>query len=164
MPRRSARHCGAGRGLGLVAALSLSCGGAATIGSKPAPSASGISPPPRSLQVEPDTVVLKGRWVPIEAVTDSPELPNAVQVVCLRTQRSCKEDLNRLTARAGAAPVHEVLEYRIEDWTKWGTPAGRLVASRRDEGAVIEIRVSLSGLAAEKAVVRKGSETRWRLE
>ena len=91
-------------------------------------------------------------------------LPNAVRVVCARDQRSCKEDLTRLAGEPGAEPVHETLEYRIDEWTKWGKPAGKLVASRREGGAQVEIRVSLSGLAAEKVVIEKGRETRWRIE
>ena len=91
-------------------------------------------------------------------------LPNAVRVVCTRAERSCKEDLTRLAGERGGEPVHEMLEYRIDEWTKWGKPAGKLVASRREGGAQVEIRVSLSGLTAEKVVIEKGRETRWRIE
>jgi hypothetical protein len=119
---------------------------------------------PRSVRVEADSVVIEGRWFPIEAGHESLAYPNAVRVVCTRAQRSCKEDLARLAGKGGAEPLHEVLEYRIEEWTKWGKPAGKLVASRRDGGAEIEIRVSLSGLAVEKVVIEKGRATRWRIE
>jgi hypothetical protein len=60
--------------------------------------------------------------------------------------------------------VREALSYRVEEWTKWGTPAGKLVASRRDGNVEVEIRVSLSGRAAEKVLIETGVETRWRLE
>jgi len=60
--------------------------------------------------------------------------------------------------------VEDDFAYRVTEWTKWGQPAGRLVATRRDGTATVEIRLSLSGLAAEKSLVDKGAEVRWRLE
>lgn len=160
----SAGHRRAGSGIALGAALSLACGGATTSGSKAAAPASTISPLPRSVRVEPDTVVVEGRWFPVEAGPESPVPPNAVRVVCARVRRTCDEDLTRLADEHGAEPVHAAFEYRIQEWTKWGTPAGKLVAFRQEGGAQVEIRVSLSGLAAEKVVTDKGSETRWRVE
>lgn len=148
----------------LVAALAIACGGATPSGSKQAKPSGGISPLPRLVRIEPDTVVVEGHWVPIAAGPESPVVQNAVRVVCGRAERSCKEDLTRLAGEPGAGPVHEALEYRVEEWTKWGTPAGRLVASRRQGGAQHEIRVSLSGLTAERVAVEKGRETRWRIE
>jgi hypothetical protein len=112
--------------------------------------------------VEQDRVVVEGRWFPIEA--GSLAVPNAVRVVCVRANRSCKEDLTRLTEGPGGKPVHEQREYRVDEWTQWGKPAGKLVASRRDSANPVEIRVSLSGLTAEKAEISKERETRWRIE
>ena len=103
-------------------------------------------------------------WYPIEAGPESLVVPNAVRVVCGRAPRSCREELTHLASEAGAEPVHQALEYRIDEWTRWGTPAGKLVASRREGGAQVEIRVSLSGLTAEKAVIEKGRQLRWRIE
>lgn len=109
-------------------------------------------------------MVVEGRWFPIEAGPKSPVVPNAARVVCTRAERSCKEELTRLAAGATGDGLHETLEYRVREWTKWGTPAGKLVASRREGATEIEIRVSLRGLAAEKVVMERGGETRWRLE
>lgn len=114
--------------------------------------------------MEPDSVVVEGHWFPIEAGPESPVVLNAVRVVCGRAERSCKEDLTRLASATGAEAVHEVLKYRIDDWTKWGKPAGSLLASRRDGLTQIEIRVSLSGLTAEKVVIQGERETHWRIE
>jgi hypothetical protein len=144
--------------------FSIACDGSTKPGSKQTPLAGTISPSPRLVRVEQDTVVVEGRWFPIEAGSESPVLPNAVRVVCARAQRSCKEDLTRLAGESGVEPVHEALEYRIDEWTKWGKPAGKLVASRRDGTGQVEIRVSLRGLAAEKVVLEKGRETHWRIE
>jgi len=145
-------------------ALSMACGGAATSGCKGAAPAGGIAPLPRSVRVAQDTVVVEGGWFPIEARPELPVLPNAVRVVCGRAERSCREDLTRPADERGAAPVHETREYRVDEWAKWGRPAGKLVASRRDGGTQVEIRVSLSGLTAEKVVIGKGRETHWRIE
>lgn len=148
----------------VLGALLIVCDGTTKPGSKQPPLAGTISPVPRLFRVEQDSVVVEGRWFPIEAGPESPVLPNAVRVVCARDLRSCKEDLTRLVGQGGAEPVHETLEYRIDEWTKWGKPAGKLVASRRDGEAQVEIRVSLSGLAAEKVVLEKRRESHWRIE
>ncbi len=145
----------------LVACLAVGCRGAAT----PPPVPAGkISPPPRSVLVQDDRVVIEGRWSPIEAGPKSPAIPNAVRVVCVRAERSCSEDLTRLSHYPGADPVEDKWQYRVEEWTALGKPAGRMVASRREGATQVQIRVSLSGLAAEKVVIDKGAETRWRLE
>jgi len=144
--------------------LAVACGGAPAPGSKPAPEEGRISPPPRSVVVQEDRVVIAGRWYPIEAEPKSPAIPNAVRVICVRVERACKEDLTRPSTYPGAEPVHDLLHYRVEEWTAVGQAAGKLVASRREGATEVEIRVSLSGLAAEKVVIDKGEETRWRLE
>ncbi len=160
----SASRCREAVLAGLVATLSMSCVGTPGPGFKAAAPAGGISPPPRAVRVEQDSVVVEGRWFPIETEPPSPVVPNAVRLVCGRVERSCKEDLTRLAGASGAELVHEVLKYRIDDWTKWGKPAGRLLASRRDGLTQIEIRVSLSGLTAEKVVIEGERETHWRIE
>ncbi len=147
----------------LLGTLSLACGRPTTPGSRSA-TGGAVSPLPRSVQVEQDSVVVEGRWFPVEVGPGSPVARNAVRVVCRRAERSCKEDLTHLVGEAGAGPVQQLIEYRVDDWTRWGQPVGRLIASRREGGARIEIRVSLSGLAAEKVVIEKGRETRWRIE
>jgi hypothetical protein len=147
----------------LVTALLTACGGAPTPASKP-PSAGAISPPPRSVRVERDEVVVEGGWFPVQTGARSSAPPNAVRVVCRRAARSCKEDLTRPSSYPGADPIQDVSQYRVDEWTTWGKPAGKLVASRREGATEVQIRVSLSGLAAEKVVIDKGVETRWRLE
>jgi len=151
--------------LAVVGALSLACRGGSPAGGKaPGSSAGAFSPPPQSVHVEPDEVVAEGRWFPIEAGPEAAALANAVRLVCRRAERSCKEQLTRPSNYPGADPVQDVFRYRVEEWTKWGKPAGRLVASRREGTAEVAIRVSLNGLAAEKAILDKGTEIRWRLE
>lgn len=145
-----------------LAALSIACSRGPTSGKTAAPPA-GLSPPPRSVRVEQDAVAVEGQWIPIEPGPDSPLLPNAVRLRCLRAERSCKEELTRPAGQA-ASPVREAHEYRLDEWTKWGQAAGRLVASRREGGVQVEIRVSLNGLTAEKVVIDKGHEIRWRIE
>lgn len=153
------------RGLALVGALSIACRGAATPGGQASPtSAVAPSPPARSVQVEADEVVIEGRWTPIEGETASATKPNAVRVVCRRAERSCKEDLTRPSNYPGGDPVQDVWQYRVDEWTAWGKPVGRMVAVRREGARQIEIRVSLSGLAAEKVVIDKGVVTRSRLD
>lgn len=163
-PGLSAKHGAVALVTTVLGTLSIACGGAARPGSKQTPLAGTISPSPRSVRVEQESVVVEGRWTPIEAGPEAPPLPNAVRVVCSRAQRSCKEDLTRLAGDGGAEPVHETLEYRVDEWTKWGKPAGKVVASRREGGARVELRVSLSGLTAEKVVIDKGRATHWRIE
>ena len=109
-------------------------------------------------------MAIEGRWSLTAAQETSRVIPNAVRVVCVRQERSCKEELTRPAADPGADPVHEVLSYRVEEWTKEGKPAGKLIASRREGTTEVEIRVSLSGFAAEKVVIDKKNETHWRLE
>lgn len=148
----------------VLAALSTACGEGTKPGPEQATPAEAISPVPRSVRVEQDSVVVEGRWVPIDARPTSLVLPNAVRVLCTRVQRACKEDLTRLADERGGALVNETLEYRVDEWTKWGKPAGKVVASRRAGGVQLEIRVSLSGLTAEKVKIEKGRQTRWRIE
>jgi hypothetical protein len=152
-------------GAALVASLATACGGAAAPGSESGASKAGtISPSPRSLLVQEDRVVIEGRWHPIEPGPKSPAILNAVRVVCVRAERSCTEDLTRSSTYPGAEPVQDVLQYRVDEWTKWGKPAGKIVSSRRADAIEVQIRVSLSGLAAEKVVIDKEGTTRWRLE
>jgi hypothetical protein len=147
-------------GAALLASFATACGGPGVPGSK----SGTISPPPRTFLVQEDRVVIEGRWHPIEPGPKSPAILDAVRVVCVRAERSCTEDLTRFSTYPGAEPVHDVLQYRVDEWTKWGKPAGKLVASRRADAIEVQIRVSLSGLAAEKVVIDKEGATRWRLE
>jgi hypothetical protein len=160
---RCAQHASAACAA-LVTFLVAACGGAQAPRAKRSPEAVKVSPPPRSVLVQADSVVIEGRWYPVAAGPNARASPNAVRVLCARAERTCREDLTRLSAHPDAEPFREVLQYRVREWTKEGTPAGKLVASRREGATEIEIRVSLSGLAAEKVVIDKGGETRWRLE
>jgi hypothetical protein len=128
-----------------------------------------LSTPARSFNVQEDSVAFEGHWVPIGAAASASATPGrstaplgagAVHVLCSRPEHWCREDLTE----AGAEPAHQTLEYHVEEWTKWGTPASKLLAVRHEAATAIELRVSLSGLAAERAVVDKGVETRWRLD
>lgn len=156
--RQSATRCAV-----LTTVLSIACAGGTTPG-KTATPAGGVSPLPRSVQVDQDTVVVEGRWVPIETGRESPVLPLGVRLRCTRAVRSCQEDLTLPSRERAEVPVQEVFQYRIAEWTKWGTAAGKLVATRREGATQVEIRVSLSGLTAERVVIEKGLETRWRIE
>jgi hypothetical protein len=147
----------------LVALLTVACRATAP-GSKADGDDGAISSPPRSVVIKDDRVVIEGRWYPIEVPPTSPVITNAVRVVCVRGERSCQEDLTRLSTYPGGEPVHDLLKYRIEEWTPADKPAGKLVASRREGATRVEIRVSLSGLAAEKVVMQNEGETHWRLE
>jgi hypothetical protein len=75
--------------------------------------------------VDDATVVIEGRWHPVEVAADAPIAPNSVRAVCVRADRRCREDLT--TSPEGAAPVAESFEYRIKEWTK-----GKVVATRRE--------------------------------
>jgi hypothetical protein len=129
-------------------------------------------PPARSFKVQEDSVAFEGHWVPIGAAPTASVTPGrppaplgagAVHVLCSRAEHWCREDLTQAAA-AGAEPAHQTLEYRVEEWTKWGTPASKLLAVRHEGEMAFELRVSLSGLAAEKVVFDKGVETRSRLD
>ncbi len=152
------------RGAALVAVLWIACAGAPGSRSQEAAPAGGIAPSPASVRVEQDTVVVEGRWFPIEGGSESTVLPDGVRLACVRAERSCKEDLTRLAGQRGGERVRETREYRVDEWARWGTPAGKLVAWRRDGGTQVEIRVSLSGLTAQKTVMERGRATRWRIE
>lgn len=164
LPTSSARFAPASIFCAFLAALSAACGSGSKPNPKPTPTTGTIAPLPRSVRVEPDRVVVEGHWVPIEVEPRTPALPNTVRVTCSRGERSCTEDLTRLASPDEPKPINESLEYRVEEWTKWGKPIATLVASRRVGGTQVEIRVSLSGLAAEKVVIETGRETRWRIE
>lgn len=156
-------HAGTSCWAALAASLAVACGGPAPGPSAAPPEAERV-PSPKSFVVQPDRVVIEGSWYPIDAGPPSTAIPNAVRVVCVRAERSCQEDLTRLSAAPGAEPAHELLQYRIEQWTEPGKRAGRLIASRREGAARIEIRVALRGKAAVKAVIAGGRRSRWRLE
>jgi hypothetical protein len=119
------------------------------------------SPLRRAIQVDDATVVIEGRWHPVEATAHSPIALNSVRAVCVRADRRCREDVT--TTPEGAAPVTESFEYRVKEWT-----SAKLVATRRKDADEVIVTVSLTGLAAEKVVVKaKGDRDagiRWRLE
>jgi hypothetical protein len=146
----------------LALAGAVACGGPA----RPAatPSASGgprVTPAPRTIQVEGHRVVVEGRWHPIEPSPSSPAVPNAVRIVCLRAERSCREELTY--APTGRTPLTEALDYRVREWTN-----ERLLAVRRGGGREFHLRVSLIGAAAVKVAVKGASDgvgdVAWRLE
>lgn len=139
--------------------------GACRGGSRPGdkPSAPEGAAPPQSVRVEADEVWLEGRWLPVDA-GEAAALANPVRIVCKRPSGAFRETLTRPSKYPGGEPVQDDFAYRIAEWTKSGQPAGRLVASRREGTARVEIRVSLSGLVAEKSWLDKGAEVRWRLE
>jgi hypothetical protein len=145
----------------LVGLLALSCRGPRTGGAGLAASAE-RSPRPRSILVQDDKVVIEGRWSPHDAARGAAAAD--VRVVCVRSERTCREDLAALAAAPGSDDGQSVVHYRVDEWTRPDKAAGKLVASRREGAVVFEIRVSLRGLAAEKVAIDKGAETRWRLE
>ena len=106
-------------------------------------------------------MTIEGGWYPIAEEVAASHVANTVRVTCLRTTRRCREELT--TARDGASPLVESFDYRVGEWTR-----AKRVAARRDGPDEVQIRVSLTGLAAGKTVTtRKGKsvvEVRWRLE
>jgi len=135
-------------------------------GAKPGDEASSAAaaPPPQSMRVEQDAVAFEGRWLPVEAGDEAATLASVVRFACKRAAGTCRETLTRASRYPGGQPVQDDFTYRVLEWTRWGQPAGRLVASRREGTATVAIFVSLSGLAAEKSFADKGTEVRWRLE
>jgi hypothetical protein len=127
-------------------------------------SAGAATPSAPAMRVEPDEVAFEGRWLPVEAGPEAATLASPVRLVCKRAAGSCQEKLTRPSKYPGAEPVEDDFAYRVTEWTRWGQPAGRLVATRRDGTASVEIRLSLSGLVGEKSLVDRGTEVRWRLE
>ena len=120
-----------------------------------------MSPLPRAILIAEESVTLEGGWSSTGEVDGASSLANTVRVTCVRATRRCHEELT--TARAGASPLTESFDYRIEEWTK-----AKLVAVRRDGSGDVQIRVALTGQAASKSwTTGKGKnavEVRWRLE
>ena len=143
--------------------ICVACSKAAKPGSGVMP-ANGETPAAAPIRVAQDEVVLEGRWAPENDQVDARAVGDTVRVVCNRSKGACDEELIHSSSQHGHRPAPEKLTYRVQKWTKWGIPAGSLLASRSEGGVEVVIRVSLSGLAAEKAYVGKGAETRWRLE
>jgi hypothetical protein len=154
-------HSGRGAAFRLYAVLLASLWPAGCSGTKSGSSEGQASPPPRAIRVDEATVVIEGRWHPIEATADSPIVMNSVRAVCVRADRRCREDLT--TTPEGAAPVTESFEYRVKEWTR-----AKLLAARRKGADEVIVTVSLTGLAAEKVLVKaegdRDAGTRWRLE
>ena len=151
------------RGL-LFAVLSLSvaaCQGPRGASNPEAAVQASASPPARAIRVDPDVVVIEGRWYPIDAAGVSADVSFVVRATCVRTERRCREELT--TVGAGHAPTTETIEYRVREWT-----TRKLVAARPEGSEEVQLRVSLTGLAAEKVTAspkdRHKPETRWRLE
>jgi hypothetical protein len=124
-------------------------------------SAGQISPSSRTIQITDESVMLEGSWHPVAETDAASHAPSIVKTTCLRATRRCREELT--TARDGALPSTESFDYRVEEWTK-----AKLVATRRDGRATVQIRVALTGLTAGKSLTtQKGksvAEIRWRLE
>jgi hypothetical protein len=120
--------------------------------------------PARSIRVSQERIVLQGRWYPIEPKRRGPVQANAVRVVCERAEGTCREELKRVAKETTGEVVEETALYTVDIWTTMRRRAGKLVASRQDGDALVQIRVSLRGNAAVKAVVANGHESRWRLD
>jgi hypothetical protein len=138
--------------------VAAACGPRGRSASK-AESARPLSPPPRTIQITDESVTLEGGWYPVAEAASY--VPTIVKATCLRATRRCREELT--TAQDGASPSTESFDYRVEEWTK-----AKLVATRRDGPAAVQIRVALTGLTAGKTLTtNKGKsvvEIRWRLE
>ena len=134
-------------------AVAIGCGGS--------PPDASVSAPPRAMRVEENDVVIEGRWSPVEEAVASAVAPNSVRVVCARALQRCREELT--TSPSGQKTVTETLDYRVREWTK-----AKLIAGRRSGAAEMELRISLTGSAAQRVVIdNKGgraTETHWRLE
>jgi hypothetical protein len=165
MVRLHDRRCRILLGVPVVAQLlaaAWSCRGTKPDGPPAAVEAERFSPPPRAIRVEKETVVIEGRWAPIDPGGAAPP-PNAVRVVCRRADRTCREELTTAAPAGTPEPARERAEYEAREWT----PA-KLVAVRRTQaGDEVELFISLVGNAATKSVTRKrgrDAEVRWRLE
>jgi hypothetical protein len=126
----------------------MASAGADGCASKRGPVEGALSPPARAIRVDADKVVIEGRWQPVASASDSPAPENAVRAVCTRVEKRCREELT--TVAGGGSPATEIFEYRIREWTK-----AKLVATRRSGAYEQTLRVSLTGLAAEKIVDRR---------
>lgn len=149
-----------GGALAAFVTVLVACGGCAGPGSRQAPGDL-LAAPVRAIRIEAHSVVIEGRWHPEEATADSPVVPNSVRAVCTRAERQCREELT--TAPPGKGPVVETFDYKVSEWTN-----AKLVATRRQDSSELQLRVSLTGLAAEKLSRNtKGDRdagVRWRLE
>jgi hypothetical protein len=139
----------------------VACKGSGGSSSPEAAVPSEASPPPRIIRAEQGSVVIEGRWHPVEASEASDDVTYLVHATCVRSERRCREELT--TVRAGHPPATETREYKVREWTDW-----KLLAVRPEGPEEVQLRVSLTGLAAEKVTVslkkRDQPETRWRLE
>jgi hypothetical protein len=138
----------------VLLAVAIGCGGST-------PPDASVSAPPRAIRVEENDIVIEGRWSPVEEAVASAVAPNSVRVTCARSQQRCREELT--TSPSGQKTVSETLDYRVREWTK-----AKLVAVRRSGPTQVELRISLTGSAAQKVVIDnkggRGIETYWRLE
>jgi len=116
------------------------------------------------VRVAQDEVILLGRWIPVGDRSGAQGVQDTVRVECRRARSLCDEELTHAATAHGAKPTQEKLTYRVQKWTKWGVPAGSLLACRHEGRVEVVIRVSLNGLAAEKAYIDHGAEARSRLE
>lgn len=120
-----------------------------------------LSPPPRAIHAEGDTVIIEGRWQAIDGAEGLP-LMNMVRAVCNRARDTCREELSSVGAEGVQEAVqHQSFEYQVKEWTKW-----KILAVRRSKRGTHELRISIIGLAAERVEKAVGAETenRWRLE
>ena len=128
------------------------------------PSRTSASLPARVIRVEDDTVVIEGRWLPMDGDHASPAPVQAVRATCLKGPHTCQEELTVLQPEGSAreAPQPRTLDYQIKQWTKW-----KIIAVHQGAGGSSELRISTVGLAAEKVSIDRaprGSEVHWRLE
>jgi hypothetical protein len=119
------------------------------------------TPPARVIRVDKSSVVIEGRWHPVDASVAPADVSYVVRATCMRSERRCREELT--TVRASHPPATETREYKVREWTDW-----KLLAVRPEGAEEVQLRVSLTGLAAERVTVslkkRDQPETRWRLE
>jgi hypothetical protein len=148
---------------GLLALVALGAMPAACSRSCPAPEAgtpgAEVTAPPRAIRVAEDSVIIEGHWHPIEE-TGKP-FANAVTATCVRSERRCREELTMATD--GRPPQRQSFDYKIKEWTR-----AKLLATRQEGSDETQLRVSLTGLAAERVMVARSkgreAESRWRLE
>jgi hypothetical protein len=138
----------------VLLAVAIGCGGST-------PPDASVSAPPRAMRIDENEIVIEGRWSPVEEAVASAVAPNSVRVVCTRSLQRCREELT--TSPSGQKTVTETLDYRVREWTK-----AKLVAGRRSGVAEMELRISLTGSAAQKVVIDnkegRATATHWRLE
>ena len=122
---------------------------------------SAASPPARVIRVDQSSVVIEGRWQPVDASGASDDVTYVVRATCVRSERRCREELT--TVQAGHSPATETREYKVREWTDWKLVAARAEGPEEVAAAGFAHRTR-SGEGHRQPQGSNQPETRWRLE